>query len=33
MTTTLFLGGWLPLFPRRWGSNYVPAVIFAGGGR
>jgi NADH-quinone oxidoreductase subunit H len=27
MTTTLFLGGWLPLFPAPI-SNYVPLVIF-----
>ena len=29
ITTTLFLGGWYPLFPVAWGSNYVPAAIFA----
>jgi NADH-quinone oxidoreductase subunit H len=28
MTTTLFLGGWLPLWPASAGSNYVPAVVF-----
>jgi NADH-quinone oxidoreductase subunit H len=29
MATTLFLGGWLPLWPARYGSNYVPAAVFA----
>ena len=29
ITTTLFLGGWLPLWPAQYGSNYVPVVIFA----
>jgi NADH-quinone oxidoreductase subunit H len=28
MTTTLFLGGWLPLWPASAGSNFVPVVIF-----
>jgi NADH-quinone oxidoreductase subunit H len=28
ITTTLFLGGWLPLWPAAGGSNYVPAIIF-----
>jgi NADH-quinone oxidoreductase subunit H len=28
MTTTLFLGGWLPLWPASAGSNYVPTVVF-----
>jgi len=28
MTTTLFLGGWLPLWPASAGSNYVPTAIF-----
>ena len=28
MTTTLFLGGWLPLWPAGAGSNYVPAIVF-----
>jgi NADH-quinone oxidoreductase subunit H len=32
MTTILFLGGWQPLFSPAWGSNYVPALIFAAGG-
>ncbi len=31
MTTILFLGGWQPLFSPAWGSNYVPALIFAAG--
>jgi NADH-quinone oxidoreductase subunit H len=29
ITTTLFLGGWLPLWPASAGSNYVPAIVFA----
>jgi NADH-quinone oxidoreductase subunit H len=28
MTTTLFLGGWQPLFPVSLGSNFFPALIF-----
>ncbi|MGA3042547.1 MAG: NADH-quinone oxidoreductase subunit NuoH [Bryobacteraceae bacterium] len=28
ITTTLFLGGWLPLWPASAGSNFVPAIIF-----
>ena len=28
MTTTLFLGGWLPLWPASAGSNFVPAIVF-----
>jgi len=28
ITTTLFLGGWLPLWPASAGSNYVPAIVF-----
>lgn len=32
ITAVLFLGGWQPLFPVEWGSNYVPAVLFAAGG-
>jgi NADH-quinone oxidoreductase subunit H len=31
MTAILFLGGWQPLFPVRWGSNYVPVAVFAAG--
>ncbi|HLY20163.1 MAG TPA: NADH-quinone oxidoreductase subunit NuoH [Bryobacteraceae bacterium] len=33
ITTTLFLGGWLPLWPSAAGSNYLPTVVFllAGG--
>jgi NADH-quinone oxidoreductase subunit H len=30
--TLLFLGGWLPLFPARYGSNSVPVAVFAGAG-
>jgi NADH-quinone oxidoreductase subunit H len=29
MTTTLFLGGWQPLFPAELGSNYVAPALFA----
>jgi NADH-quinone oxidoreductase subunit H len=29
MATTLFLGGWLPLWPERYGSGYVPTAVFA----
>jgi NADH-quinone oxidoreductase subunit H len=32
MATVLFLGGWTPLFSPRYGSNYVPAVVFAAAG-
>ncbi|MBZ5591294.1 MAG: NADH-quinone oxidoreductase subunit NuoH [Acidobacteriia bacterium] len=32
ITATLFLGGWQPLFPAAWGSNFVPAAVFAAGG-
>jgi NADH-quinone oxidoreductase subunit H len=28
----LFLGGWHPLFPADYGSNYVPSLVFALGG-
>jgi NADH-quinone oxidoreductase subunit H len=28
----LFLGGWQPLFPVEYGSNYLPTLIFAIGG-
>jgi len=28
ITTTLFLGGWLPLWPAAYGSNFVPTVVF-----
>jgi NADH-quinone oxidoreductase subunit H len=28
MATILFLGGWMPLWPARYGSNYVPGAIF-----
>jgi len=28
MTTTLFLGGWLPIFPAKFGSDFVAPVIF-----
>lgn len=26
VTTTVFLGGWLPAIPEQWGGRYVPAV-------
>jgi len=29
ITAVLFLGGWQPLFPVEWGSNYVPVALFA----
>jgi NADH-quinone oxidoreductase subunit H len=29
MTTTLFLGGWQPLFPVELGSNFVAPALFA----
>jgi len=29
VTAILFLGGWQPLFPVAWGSNYVPVLVFA----
>ncbi|MGE5644187.1 MAG: NADH-quinone oxidoreductase subunit NuoH [Acidobacteriota bacterium] len=29
MATTLFLGGWLPLWPAAYGSNYAPVAVFA----
>ncbi len=32
MTTTLFLGGWLPLWPASLGSSYVPSLVFLGAG-
>jgi len=32
ITTILFLGGWQPLFPAVWGSNFVPTVVFAAAG-
>jgi len=28
VTTTLFLGGWTPLWPARFGSDYVPVAVF-----
>ena len=33
ITTTLFLGGWLPLWPASAGSNFVPPIVFADGRR
>ena len=32
LTTTLFLGGWQPLFATAWGSSLVPTVVFAAAG-
>ena len=29
VATLLFLGGWHPIFPAQYGSNYVPSIIFA----
>jgi NADH-quinone oxidoreductase subunit H len=28
MATVLFLGGWTPPFPERFGSNFVPTAVF-----
>ena len=28
MATILFLGGWMPLWPAAYGSNFVPSLIF-----
>ncbi len=30
MATVLFLGGWQPLFPARYGSDFVPVLVMAG---
>ncbi|MBI4874464.1 MAG: NADH-quinone oxidoreductase subunit H, partial [Acidobacteria bacterium] len=30
MATVLFLGGWQPLWPAALGSNFAPALLFAG---
>jgi NADH-quinone oxidoreductase subunit H len=32
MATLLFLGGWLPPWPARLGSDWVPTVLFLGAG-
>src|SRR5262249_27269756 len=32
MATVLFLGGWDALWPAAYGSNFVPAIIFAAAG-
>lgn len=32
MATLLFLGGWTPPVPAGLGGNYLPSLIFAGGG-
>ncbi|MGA2435803.1 MAG: complex I subunit 1 family protein [Bryobacteraceae bacterium] len=29
MATVLYLGGWMPPFPARYGSNFVPGIVFA----
>src|ERR1035441_6886332 len=29
ITTLLFLGGWQPLFPVEYGSNFIPSILFA----
>ena len=31
MATLLFLGGWNPLFPVEWGSNFAPVLLFLAG--
>src|SRR4051794_9303877 len=28
VTTLLWLGGWKPLFPAAWGSNWIPTLLF-----
>jgi NADH-quinone oxidoreductase subunit H len=32
VATLLFLGGWQPLFPVQYGSNFLPSIILAIGG-
>src|SRR5579883_205328 len=32
IATTLFLGGWTPLWPAEYGSNFVPVIVFAAAG-
>jgi NADH-quinone oxidoreductase subunit H len=32
VATLLFLGGWHPLFPEKFGSGYLPTLIFAASG-
>ena len=32
MGTLLFLGGWQPLFPAEFGSNFIPTLIFGAAG-
>jgi NADH-quinone oxidoreductase subunit H len=32
MAVLLFLGGWHPLFPSALGSDFIPALLFAGAG-
>jgi NADH-quinone oxidoreductase subunit H len=32
VATLLFLGGWHPLFPAAYGSNFIPPLIFVGAG-
>jgi NADH-quinone oxidoreductase subunit H len=32
VATLLFLGGWHPLFPEAYGSNFIPPLIFVGAG-
>src|SRR6202790_828918 len=32
VATLLFLGGWHPIFPEKFGSGYLPSLIFAGAG-
>jgi NADH-quinone oxidoreductase subunit H len=31
IATLLFLGGWQPLFPAAYGSDYVPTLVFLAG--
>ncbi|HTS75098.1 MAG TPA: NADH-quinone oxidoreductase subunit NuoH [Bryobacteraceae bacterium] len=32
VATLLFLGGWQPLWPAQYGSNFVPTAVFIAGG-
>jgi NADH-quinone oxidoreductase subunit H len=32
VATLLFLGGWHPIFPEKFGSSLIPAVVFLGAG-
>ena len=32
VATLLYLGGWHPLFPEKFGSGYIPSLLFLGAG-